>query len=232
MRIELSRGFHTLVDDDVDDNILKERWKYVNGYAYRDIRVGLRWKRLYLHREITGAPADKVVDHINGDRLDNRRENLRICTQKQNAVNRRKRSDVVGSIYKGVRLKRGNYEACIADVYLGTFYTEVDAAHAYNLAAIERYGEFACLNVLPEWFDVTATPKRTSYTSKYRGVMFHKRSKKWQACLNVNKKRHHLGYFELEVDAAKAYNEKASEMLGDAAKLNVLAPQINAKGAI
>lgn len=229
MDLLLNNGHIAIVDEDIPMGILSNSWKYCGGYVYRDIRVGSRWRRLYLHREIMKAPKGLVVDHINGNGLDNRKVNLRICTQGQNARNRRKRSDVSGSIYKGVREKCGNFECSVARKYVGTYATEVEAAHAYNIGAISQYGEFARLNVLPESYDEGTSPSPIPQTSKYRGVAFHKRIKLWQACLNYDKKRYYLGYFEKQSDAAKAYNEKATELLGDRAKLNVIADEKEAQ---
>ena len=100
---------------------------------------------------VTGEdPGDKVVDHVNGDGLDNRFENLRLCEQKENVRNSRK-SCISRQKYKGVSKhgKRG-YQARInvdgKQVALGTFRTQEEAAEAYNQAAIKHHGEYAKLN--------------------------------------------------------------------------------------
>jgi len=113
-----------------------------------------RKKNYHLHREILRAwPWDRrVVDHINGNIFDNRKSNLRICTQAQNCYN--SRSSKGTSVYKGVcwnkRLKK--WVAYIKknrkQIYLGVFKKEVDAACAYNNAASELFGSFANLNKL------------------------------------------------------------------------------------
>lgn len=101
---------------------------------------------------------DKVsVDHVNGDKLDNRKCNLRVCTHKQNLRNQKKHRNGAAS-YKGVSGRatasgRVRYRATITVDYrqlcLGTFATELEAAVAYNAAALEHHGEFARLNELP-----------------------------------------------------------------------------------
>jgi len=97
------------------------------------------------------APADMQVDHINGNPLDNRRENLRICTRAQNTCNRKA---VVNSKsgYKGVT-KKNSSRKWIPEIrkdgkklYLGSYNTPEEAAKAYDKAAKEIFGEFAKLN--------------------------------------------------------------------------------------
>ncbi len=98
-----------------------------------------------------GFPDGKQVDHINGNPLDNRRENLRIC---ENAENNRNKGLTKASTsgYKGVSLykRSGTWRAYIVTNYkqkhLGTFDNPIDAAKAYNVAAIKFHGEFARLN--------------------------------------------------------------------------------------
>lgn len=112
--------------------------------------------KLYLHRLITNCPEDMVVDHINGDSLDNRTINLRICTKLQNQYNQKKHKGHRHSLYKGVTfrkdLKSKPWEAFIyahgKSKRLGYFTTEIEAALAYNEAAQKHYGEFARLNTI------------------------------------------------------------------------------------
>jgi hypothetical protein len=91
------------------------------------------------------------VDHINGNTLDNRKENLRICTQNQNGKNRLLNKNNVSG-YKGVTYKKANKLWCAQIVvnyhkmYLGLFTTAEAAALAYNEAAKKYHGEFAKLN--------------------------------------------------------------------------------------
>lgn len=98
------------------------------------------------------APAGMVVDHINHDTLDNRRCNLRVCTQADNVKNTRKISRTTTSVYKGVHyvVGRNRYKAQIRlggkVKCVGTFKDPVKAARAYDKFAKMYYGEFACLN--------------------------------------------------------------------------------------
>lgn len=123
------------------------------------IRVRLKCRatgrRSMLSRVIMDAPDRMVVDHINGDTLDNRRINLRVCTPRQNTMNMRafrqnQFGHVPASLFKGVGRDGTGWKAQIKNanvsVYLGTFKTELAAAHAYDDAARKLYGQFAALN--------------------------------------------------------------------------------------
>jgi hypothetical protein len=154
-RIELTRGKFALIDDDDYDEISKHKWHlYSNRYAARSIRVDGKNIFILMHRVIMDAPKHLEVDHINGNGLDNRKENMRLCTHLQNTWNRTKKTGT--HRYKGAVFHKrvGKWYAYIKIskkcVHLGVFLDEKDAARAYNNAAIENFGEFACLNVIDE----------------------------------------------------------------------------------
>lgn len=97
-----------IVDDDVPEEITKPRWYYNNGYAKRDGQKNGKRYHVLMHRFLAGVtePGNKIhVDHINGDTLDNRRQNLRITTPSQNHQNRPVRTR--RGTYRGVTWKRG-----------------------------------------------------------------------------------------------------------------------------
>jgi hypothetical protein len=102
---------------------------------------------IYIHRII--VLTDKLVDHADGNGLNNRKSNLREATKSQNAMNSLRKK------YKGVVFAgNGKYYGRIVlnqnQIHLGTFYTAEEAALAYNKAALTYFGEFARLNELPK----------------------------------------------------------------------------------
>lgn len=153
--IELSQGKVALIDD--ADYEWLSQWKWCASrrgnlwYAVRTIRLPDGTRRpLKMHRLITNAPPDRLVDHIDCDGLNNQRSNLRFATMAQNIVN----SPSVRGIskYRGVtRNKRyGTWDTQIRTngrrKWIGSYKTEVEAALAYDAAAREAHGEFARLN--------------------------------------------------------------------------------------
>jgi hypothetical protein len=119
------------------------RWrKSQKGYA---ISVGR--KSVRMHRLITGCVANMQVDHINGDRLDNRRSNLRIVTNSQNQMNRRVTNNKCGikGVYYHIRCKKwcAKIQRDGQQLYLGVFRTAEEAAQARTLTEKQIHGEFA-----------------------------------------------------------------------------------------
>jgi hypothetical protein len=137
-----------LVDDDRYFELVKFNWKIdCNGYA-----LGKIDKLSRMHRFLMKPKNNEIVDHINGNRLDNRLSNLRISNSNYNNHNK-----------------------------------------------IKKFG-----------------------TSKYLGVSIHKQSNKFIARIRKDGKQIHIGLFETEIDAAKAYNKKAYELYENYANLNIL----------
>lgn len=127
--------------------------KTVNGYLRTQVDgVGHKVHRLIWILHNGHIPADHMIDHINGVKSDNRIENLRLVTAKQNQYNRRKYAACT-SRFKGVSFCDGKYQAMIKKNYkqirLGYFDSEIDAALAYNAKAVEFFGEHAALNEVP-----------------------------------------------------------------------------------
>ncbi|UCG59543.1 MAG: HNH endonuclease [Phycisphaerales bacterium] len=108
--------------------------------------------QIRMHREITAAPEGLVCDHIDHNGLNNTKANLRICSKSENARNQRPQTDC-SSKYKGVCWHKNDrrWHARIHHnrrrYHLGSFKDEIEAAGAYDKAAKEHHGEFACLNL-------------------------------------------------------------------------------------
>lgn len=145
--IHLVRGEVALVDDDVYDEMSGYRWYSMKGYATRGYFHKGRTKHVRMHRAIVGAAPGVMVDHINGNTLDNRRENLRVCSNSDNQKNRHRANG--SSRFKGVcwNKQSNKWQAGIKlngkSKHLGLFGSEEDAARAYDQAAAQMFGEFA-----------------------------------------------------------------------------------------
>ena len=94
-KIKLSKGKYALVDDKDYDQLSKVSWHFNDLYATRGLVSDGKLKTIYLHRFIANTPKGMETDHINQNKLDNRRENLRICTSSQNRTNKGKRGRVI-----------------------------------------------------------------------------------------------------------------------------------------
>lgn len=145
-------GFTTLLDKSASHILNYGSWSIKKG-AHSAIYV-YSSKYGYLHRLVVGAKKGDVVDHINGDGLDNRIQNLRICSCKQNLQNQQKTTKKCSSSYKGVSFCKftNKWRAYISAnnkrLCLGRFDSEADAALAYNKKATALHGEYARLNIV------------------------------------------------------------------------------------
>lgn len=159
---EIIVGGHTVLFDEADREIVMPlKWHVMASrpggplYASANVYVNDKRTKAKMHRLVVKAPQGAIVDHINGDGLDNRRANLRLVTASQNLMNSRKPRRG-NQRFKGVSFNKqaGRWCAYIKQDghkrYLGHFSSEEDAARAYDTAAAKQFGEFARLNFAPE----------------------------------------------------------------------------------
>lgn len=151
--IPLTQGFHAIVDAEDYDALSAFKWCVrpagrrfyaQRGYAKED----KSWTTMQMHRQIMSATPEMMVDHINHDGLDNRRENLRLCSRLENCRN--KRSAIgTSSQFLGVTWDKKSYKwrtRITVDGHrrlIGFFNSEIKAAIAYDNAARKYFGEFA-----------------------------------------------------------------------------------------
>lgn len=151
--IDLGSDIFTVVDSDKYDLVKNYTWSVLR--RSENLLYAQSSCKILMHRLILGViGSDRIVDHKDGDGLNNRTSNLRIATYSQNMFNRIKGRGRTSSIYKGVHWS--NYhKKWKAQINLdrrrrslGYFMSEKEAALAYNAAAIDLYGDFAKLNVI------------------------------------------------------------------------------------
>lgn len=146
--IPLTQGKSAIIDDEDFDVLGHYNWHaHFNNKTWYAARYDPIRNYVYLHREIMGFPSGKV-DHKNRDGLDCRRENLRLADSTQNNANQGRHRSIMSSQFKGVYWdkSRQKWRACIDSKHLGRFSSEVEAALAYDRAALRQWGEFACTN--------------------------------------------------------------------------------------
>lgn len=137
-----------LIDKELYYDIIQYKW-HVNNYGY--VIANINKKDIRLHRYIMNYSEDDFIDHINGDKLDNRKSNLRIATPQQNSRNTSSRKNST-SQYLGVYFdkSRNKFLARISinntAINLGRFVNEIDAAKARDKASKKHFGDFARLN--------------------------------------------------------------------------------------
>jgi hypothetical protein len=160
IEIQLSNGYKTIIDNEDYEKVKKYTWyaKYDSKgfakYVSHNYRENGKLYSLKLHRFILNVCDSKVeVDHIDHNGFNNQKSNLRICSHIQNSRNRIMYKNKIVP-YKGVSIRKENkkYRSRIRVnkklINLGEYSNSVDAAKAYNEAAIKYFGEFACLNII------------------------------------------------------------------------------------
>ncbi len=238
IKFPLTKGYCALIDDEDLCLVNQYRWWTYEDKSGPNLFYALSTstgKTMSMHRVVMGCQMGdgKQIDHIDGDGLNNQKNNLRFCTGSQNCMNRISANST--SQHKGVTWKKANQKWCAQIMmdgrkkHIGLYEKEKDAAKACDQMAFQVFGEFARLNFNHEKVteyaqDVTDIFKRKKTSSKYRGVSWHKSLQKWQAQIQINKQQFYLGIYSLEEEAALAYDEVAFKELGEFAKLNLGVP--------
>lgn len=231
------------VDDDLFDEINKFKW-HPSRNNYSHIFYAKRWipykmgEKRYsqmMHHFVIGKPkVGLVTDHIDHSGLNNQKNNLRHCTQKENVRNISSQKNST-SAYLGVSIKKSivkgvEYKYWKAQISsngkvfgLGTYETEELAALAYDRAAEKMHKEFANLN-FPNIKNIPSRTRKRSRknTSGYHGVSFNTTIKRWIALIYYNKKSHFIGSSETKEGAAILYNRRALEIRGNRAVINII----------
>lgn len=195
------------------------KWRLgVHGYAVSCKHC----KDALLHRRILRPPDGFVTDHINGDKLDNRRSNLRIATPSQNQQNNKGRVADRKSKYKGV-IWLAHENKWAAGILVGGKYrritrhvSEEDAARAYDGAALFYYREFARTNLhgamhmsIEELRHLSKEKARKGMASRYPHVHPTATGRAWAACVYINGKKRHIAQYNTEEAAARAHDSAA-----------------------
>lgn len=150
--IILSSGRVALVDDQDCKYLSQWKWCYDGNYATRSVwdSETKRKKKIYMHRALLNPEIGLEVDHINRDKLDNQRQNLRVCTSQENQMNKLKGRDrnLPKGVYwcKNKRRFRTKGSFNKKEKHIGDFTNVLEAAKAYDKWAEDNHGEFALTN--------------------------------------------------------------------------------------
>lgn len=149
--IPLSAGKFAIVDTEDFEYLNQWKWSYSGaGYARRVVQKNNNQTNIYMHRLISKTPARMVTDHINGDKLDNRKSNLRVCNHAQNIRNHKLQINNTSGFIGVSKTKGGRWRAYSGSrnkvQHLGVFDSSVEAAKARDEYVSVHYNGFEVLN--------------------------------------------------------------------------------------
>lgn len=157
IKIPLTKNYYLIIDEKDFNLVSKHKWraddrhKKCTVYAITDLHINKKRTTISVHRLIMKPLKTKQVDHVNGNGLDNRRCNLRVCTHSQNQMNKRPKLNSEHK-FKGIFWiqKISKWKSSIyvngKGLHLGLFSSEIKAAKAYDKSAKKHFKEFAKLN--------------------------------------------------------------------------------------
>lgn len=236
--IPLTKNQVALVSAHRYEDLIRFNWQALwskAGRCYYAVRHGREGEvgYVYMHRYIAGFP-EIYVDHINGNSLDNRDENLRAATSSQNGANRGKDRDNTSG-YKGVA-KNGKhgwmgYVSCSGVHYhCGTYRTREEAARNRDIKAIQLFGDFAVLNFPRVKYsdeEIANGPQKrivNRLDSGFKGVHWSKSHEMWRCRISWKSKEFHLGLFPAtdqgKIEAAHTYDRWVIQHRGPTAYTN------------
>ncbi|MBU1260306.1 MAG: HNH endonuclease [Planctomycetes bacterium] len=150
--IKLTLGKYAIVSLEDYERLNRHKWHTLTSHRTFYAMRTENYKTIYMHNEVIPPQADKVIDHIDRNGLNNSRSNLRLASRSQNCYNRKKKAGV-RSKYKGVSYvkdRKKKWRVCVTHngkrIYLGYFDNQFDAAKAYDNAAKKYHKNFAVLN--------------------------------------------------------------------------------------
>lgn len=219
-------GLHALVDEDDYELVSQHRWFPTRSSTSRTFYAGRFEKQrdgkrviILMHREINKTPQDLETDHINGDGLDNRRENLRSVERSQNLANAhtpiRSKTGYIGVIFDDWSNKP--YKAVVRGATVGRFRVPEEAAREVDRYRRIIWGEHVKLNFpderdkLDEVIRGYNRKKQNRHSERYRGVYYDKGRRKWEAQITHNGNRVKIGRFLKLEEAALAYDRARVE---------------------
>lgn len=227
VRLPLTQNKYCIINAEDFEEIGKHQWVFAERGASRnatkDELKSMGVRRIWMHRQIMGHPEGLQVDHANGDRTDNSRDNLRVASQNQNAFN--VLSIVANPLeMRGVvRIPNNGKKSWFAAIqfqgkkeYLGSFSSPEEASAAYIKRGRELHGEFFVLD-RPPLKDYSVIPiaqranRRNQSSSGFRGVNPNKYGG-WDASVKHKGKKIHLGSFIEAQLASSVVEAKIKEL--------------------